>query len=227
MRAHAPRFDRDALLDVVPLLFALVPFALVVGVQAASDGRAAGSVAGTLLLFAGSAQVSTLSLLHQGAGLVPILLTVVLINARFVAYTANLATQFAGQPTWFRLLAPHFVIDQTYAIATARADLAGGARFRRYWLTSGLTLGVVWVTAMAAGATLGPIVPHAPAVALMPAAVFAAFLGPALRDRASAAAVATGVAAALAPLPTATRVLLGTAMGALAGFLTEKARRGR
>jgi predicted branched-subunit amino acid permease len=134
--------DRDALADIAPVLLALAPFAAVIGVQSSADGRTAGSVSGTLLLYAGSAQVSTLSLLHQGAGIASILLAVVLVNARFVAYSATLAPYFARQPTWFRWLAPHFVIDQTFAVVTARDDLVDRARFRRYWLTCGAAIGV-------------------------------------------------------------------------------------
>lgn len=217
--------DRDALRDVAPLLVALAPFAAVIGVQSSADGRAAGSVAGTLVLYAGSAQVSALSLLHQGAGLVSILAAVALINARFVAYSAALAPHFAQQPAWFRWLAPHFVIDQTYAVVTARNDLSDLARFRRYWLTGGVVIAVVWLAAMTGGALLGPVVPHAPAIALMPAAIFVAFLASTLTDRPSAVAVATGVVAALVPLPAGSRVLVGTAAGAVAGLLAAKAAR--
>src|SRR3954463_8994944 len=215
--------DGDALADVAPLLVALVPFAAIIGVQAAGDGEAAGSLAGTLLLYAGSAQVSVLSLLHEGAGLASILATVALINARFIAYSARLAPLFAQQPTWFRLLGPHFVIDQTFAVAAARGDLMAGAKFRRYWLTAGLTIALAWVAAMAVGTTLGPVVPRAPGIALMPAAVFAAFLGRTRLELPAAIAVAAGVLAALAPLPTGDRALLGIASGALAGSLTAKA----
>jgi len=226
--APAPRvrlLDRDALVDVAPLVIALVPFAAIIGVQSAADGRTAGSLAGTLLLYAGSAQVSTLSLLHQGAGLASILAAVALINARFVAYSAAMAPLFAEQPRWFRLLGPHFVIDQTFAAVTARGDLTGGTKFRRYWLTAGVTIGLAWVAAMTAGATLGPLVPHSPALAMMPAAVLAAFLGRALLERPAVVAVAAGVVAALVPLPAGERVLLGTTCGALAGFLAAKASR--
>lgn len=211
--------DRDAVVDVAPLLVGLAPFAAVIGVQSSADHRAAGSLAGTLLLYAGSAQVSALSLLHQGAGIVSILAAVTLINARFIAYSAVLAPRFTDQPTWFRWLAPHFVIDQTFAVVVARPDLTAAVRFRRYWLTSGVAIGLVWVAAMTAGALLGPVVPRAPAIVFLPAAIFVAFLAPALTQRPGLVAVATGVAVALAPLPTGARVLLGTASGALAGFL--------
>jgi predicted branched-subunit amino acid permease len=224
-KRRATLLDRDALLDVAPLLVALVPFAAIIGAQAAADGRAAGSLAGTLLLYAGSAQVSTLSLLHEGAGLASILVTVALINARFLAYSTVLAPRFAEQPTWFRLLAPHFVIDQTFAIVMARGDLTGRTRFRRYWLTSGLTIGLAWVAAMAAGATLGPVVPRTPALVMMPAAVLVAFLGRALIEPPAVVAGAVGVVAGLVPLPAGDRALLGTASGALAGFLSAKAAR--
>jgi hypothetical protein len=42
-----------------------------------------------------------------------------------------LAAHLRHQPTWFRWLAPHFIVDQTTAVASARGALAAPARFRR------------------------------------------------------------------------------------------------
>jgi predicted branched-subunit amino acid permease len=220
------RIERDAVADVAPVLVALAPFAAIIGVQISGGHDIVGGLSGSLLLYAGSAQVSALSLLAQGAGILSILGTVALINARFLVYGAVLAQRFADQPKWFRLLGPHFIVDQTYALASARHDLSEAARFRRYWLTVGLTIAGVWASAMTVGALIGPAVPASPATAFLPIAAFVGLLVAAVRDRPSVAAALAGCAVALlAPVVPGLRVLLGTATGAAVGLATERALR--
>jgi predicted branched-subunit amino acid permease len=219
------RPDREALADVVPVLAGLVPFAAVIGVQMSAGGDVAGGLSGTLLLYAGSAQVSLLTLLEHGAGVASILATVALVNARFVVYSAGLAARFEGQPTWFRWLGPHFIVDQTFALASARADMEQPARFRRYWLTLGMSIAVVWVAAMSAGALLGPAVPSSSAAAFMPVAMFLALLMAQLRESADVVAAAgAGMVALVATSAPSVTVLLGTVVGAGAGLVTRKVR---
>jgi predicted branched-subunit amino acid permease len=227
MTLRHSRIDVAALHDVGPVLLAIAPFAFFIGVQIDSTpGNRAGSLAGSFLLYAGSAQVSALTLMTQGAGLAALLLTVALVNSRFMLYGAGLATRFVAQPRWFRLIAPHFVIDQTYALVTMRDDLGDRARFRRYWMTSGLTIGAVWVAVMTAGVLLGPVVPASAATTSVPVWVFVGLLVPALRSRADVvAALVAGAVATVTVVPSSARVLIAIVAGAGAGLAMRAARR--
>ena len=217
------RVEREALADVVPFLVAVAPFAVIIGVQIAARTQVLGGLSGSLLLYAGSAQASALTLFGQGASIVAMLATITLVNSRFTVYSAALAPHFRNQPRWFRLLAPHFIIDQTFALVSMRRDLQSPTRFRRYWLTIGTALAVVWVTSMTVGVVLGPVVPHSPAITFLPAAVFVGLLVPSLVNRPSVvAALAGGAAAAFVPVGPGLRVLVGTTVGAAAGLLAEK-----
>jgi predicted branched-subunit amino acid permease len=220
------RVERDAIADVAPMLVAVAPFALIIGVQIAAGTQVGGGLSGSLLLYAGSAQASALTLFGQGAGILAMLATITLVNSRFLVYSAALAPLFRTQPTWFRWLAPHFIIDQTFALVMVRDDLTRPERFRRYWLTMGTALAVVWVSAMTVGVLLGPVVPDTAAIRFMPAAVFVGLLVPTLVNRPSvAAAVAGGAAAGLVPVTSGLRVLVGTTVGAIAGVLAERGTR--
>jgi predicted branched-subunit amino acid permease len=220
------RIERDALTDVAPMLVAVAPFALIIGVQIAAGTQVAGGLSGSLLLYAGSAQASALTLFGQGAGILAMLATITLVNSRFAVYSAALAPMFQGQPRLFRWLAPHFIIDQTFALVMVRNDLQRPERFRRYWLTIGLALAVVWVSSMTVGVLLGPAVPDSAALRFMPIAVFVGLLVPSLVDRPSvAAAMAGGAAAGLVPVTSGLRVLVGTTVGAVAGLLAERSMR--
>jgi predicted branched-subunit amino acid permease len=204
-----------------------MPFAFFIGVQIdATPTSHSGALAGSLLLYAGSAHVGVLTLMAQGAGVTSMLLAVLLINSRFMVYSAALSPHFAAQPRWFRFLAPHFVIDQTYALIARRRDLRDKAAFRRYWLTIGSVIGLGWATAMTAGVLVGPAIPRTTAVASVGAWVLLGLLVPMLRGRAELVAAGTAVLVAMAvDVPAATRVLISIVAGTAVGLAVTRVRR--
>jgi predicted branched-subunit amino acid permease len=215
---------RAAFTDALPVLAGIAPFALVVGVATThgTDGVLAG-LAGGPLLFGGSAQLTALSLLGNGASVFGAVAAIALINARFLVYSAVLAPAFAEQPAWFRWCAPHFIVEPTYALTNARDDLIDPRRFRSYWLAASAVVGVAWCGTMALGAALGPLVPHAPAVTFLPIGAFLTMLAPLLVGRpAVVAAVAAVTVAVAVPLPDDARVLVAIVCGALAATVIER-----
>ena len=136
---------RLAARDTASLSAGIVPFGLMLGVTAtAMHSGATATWLGALLIFGGSAQLTTLTLLHLGAGLLGAVVSGAVVNARLLLYGAAMGPRFAGQPLWFRLLAADLIQDQTYLSATGRPEIEGSA-FRRYWgWLGGLLLGS-WV----------------------------------------------------------------------------------
>jgi predicted branched-subunit amino acid permease len=170
------------------------------------------------------------SLLDSGAGPLAVLLSVAVINARLVMYAAALEPRFREQPRWFRWLGPHFLVDQTFALATARDDLDDPVRFRRYWLAMGGQLALAWAGLIGVGMAAGPVVAVAsPALLFAPAALFVSLLVPRLTGRPGPAAAATaaavaGALTATAAVPTGAGILVGAAAGvAVAACLDRKA----
>jgi predicted branched-subunit amino acid permease len=181
----------------------------------------ASAVIGAALVFGGSAQLTTLSVLHLGAGLVAAVLSGAVVNARIMLYGAALEPWFRHQPLWFRLLAPHYIQDQTYLSAVEHTQLRG-SDFRRYWGWAGLILLVVWTGSVLLGLVLGPVLPPLPHLALVGTALFVAMLVPKLVDRTTvvAAGAAAGVALVVLRLVPELGILGGTAAGVAAAFLT-------
>jgi predicted branched-subunit amino acid permease len=221
------RAGRTALADLVPAVVALAPLGLVVGVTVGQTrvGTLLG-IATAPAVFAGTAQLSLLTLLRSGAGVVAVVTAVAVINSRMVMYAAALEPRFRGQPGWFRWLGAHFVVDPTFALVTARDDLDDPVRFRRYWLALGGLLTVAWTALVALGVVFGPALRGAgPVLAFAPAAVFLAMLIPRLTDRRSllaaiVAGVVTGALSLVGALPAGAPVLLGGAAGVLAAVLS-------
>ncbi len=190
--AAPPAMRRLALRDLAAVLPGIVAFGIVIGIMVVTTRTSAvAGLLGAAAVYGGSAQLTTITVLQLGAGLLAAALAGVVVNARLLLYSAALAPWFRDQPRWFRMLGPHFVIDQTYLSAVARPQLRG-ADFRRYWGWLGLSLLACWLSAVATGIVAAPLLPDLPHLVLVGTAIFLAMLVPRLVDRASLTAAAGG-----------------------------------
>ena len=219
---------RAALRDILAVLPGVVPFGITLGIAAQSMGTGApATLAGAVLVYGGSAQLATMTVLHTGAGMVAAVLSGLVVNARLLLYGAALEPRFRGQPSWFRLLAPQFIVDQTYLSAVGRPEVRG-ADFRRYWgwLAAFLLLG--WFGAVTTGLLVGPRLPPLPHLALVGSALFVALLVPRLvgRDAVVAAGVSVAATVVVGRVAPEAAILAGTVMGVAAALaLRERSRR--
>ncbi|QIG41629.1 hypothetical protein G5V58_01530 [Nocardioides anomalus] len=215
-RRAAPRDParRDALRDTVAVSPGLLAFGVFLGLGAARTGQGPEAVIGALLAFGGSAQLTTLTGLHLGAGLLTALVSGIAVNARLLLYGAVLAPRFQAQPRWFRWTAPALVQDQTFLSATGRPAYDGAA-FRRYWWWLGLSTLAVWTGSVLVCVLVAPLVPDLPHLVLMGTALFVAMLVPRLVDRRSVTAAVVAGATALAAHQVAPSfaILAGTLAG--------------
>jgi predicted branched-subunit amino acid permease len=214
---------RAAVRDIVALAPGIVPFGLMLGVTAvAMHVGGFTTTLGAVLVFGGSAQLTTMSLLHLGTGVTAALVSGAVVNARIMLYGAALASRFRDQPLWFRLLAPQLVQDQTYLSAIGRPEWTG-AVFRRYWGWLGGTLLAVWTASVVLGVLVGPLVPPLPHLTLVGTALFVAMLAPKLVDRAAVlAAVTAGATAVLtAHLLPPVAIIAGTLAGLVVSMLLD------
>jgi predicted branched-subunit amino acid permease len=201
---------------MAPLLLGVVPFGMVCGVAASDAGLpSAASLGMALLVCAGASQLVALRLVAEGGSVWLIVLSTLVVNLRFVMYSASLAPHFERLPARWKGLLAYLVNDASYALAVPRFeeyDRDAGKdddryeranRKGRYFLGAGASLVVVWMLSNAAGVFLGARVPDGwPIDFVIPLALLA-LLFPAITDRASvAAALSAGVVAVLgASLP--------------------------
>ena len=76
----------------------------------------------SLTVFAGSAQLAAVPLLAAGASVAVIVLTAVVMNLRFIIFSASIAPLFAGLPLRTRLLAGYWNGDMGYALLMGKAQ---------------------------------------------------------------------------------------------------------
>src|SRR5687768_13722153 len=103
---------------ITPAVIGLVPSGIAMGVASAVLGvdRAA-AWAGSWLVLAGSAQLAVMQLLDEGAAPLVVISAALMINARFVVYSAGLAEWFPAATRRTRLLLAIPVVDQLYITA--------------------------------------------------------------------------------------------------------------
>jgi 4-azaleucine resistance transporter AzlC len=145
----------------VPMLFGIAAWGLVVGIAMVKTGLSVPqSLAMTLLVFAGSAQLAALPLIAAQAPVWVIFVTALVVNLRFVIFSALLAPHFTRLP-WHKRFALGYVSgDMTVALFLQRypshAPEAGKLSFLKGLLYSNW---VAWQAGSIAGIFLGSTVP--------------------------------------------------------------------
>lgn len=190
-------------LAIAPLWPGVVAF----GSAFALTARAAGfssieTQALSLFVFAGSAQLAIVSLFSDGAGVVAILLTVLVLNLRHVLYALSL-DRLLPRPSWLpRPLLACFLTDEAYGFTIRRAAEGQGARRRGiepYYLGAALSLFVLFNLATLCGLLFGALLPDPQrmALAFIFPLTFLALLVPLLSTRRSLVVVAVAASSAL------------------------------
>jgi predicted branched-subunit amino acid permease len=118
---HDEQAWREGLKIGMPTLFGIGAWGLVVGIAMVKTGLSVPQALGmTLLVFAGSAQLASLPLIAANAPVWVIFATALVVNLRFVIFSALLAPHFAHLP-WKQRFALGFVSgDMTVALYLQR-----------------------------------------------------------------------------------------------------------
>lgn len=205
---------------MIPLLIPVIPFAFVLGVAIAESSVP--NVAGwasSWLVFGGAAQLTAVTLLGEGAGMLAAIVGALTVNSRHVMYSAALVPQFRSQPRWFRVFGPYLLLDQVFALSSLHN--APPANWRAFYLGAGLSAWTFWQVFVGAGVMFGPSTDFDFSFAVP--AVFLGLLVPALvrRPAVVAAVVAAVVTAVFWEIPNRGGMLAGGLAGANAGYLAE------
>lgn len=213
---------RGGMRAVFPALPANVPFGLVAGVVAVDVGFS--SLEGVLLSglwFAGAAQLAAMELLGENAPLLVVLVTALVVNARYVMYSAAIAPYFDEFSRPMRWLASFFLLDVTFALAVTEFESDSTRDDLSFYLGAAIPLWGVWTGASIVGVLLGARIPPAWGIDFAIPLVFLALLAPSIEGRASIVAAAVGgVGATLgAGIPLNLGLIIAALCGVVAGVL--------
>jgi len=218
--------DRRAALDggrdTVPLLLSVMPLAVVIGATAQRSGLDTGAAwAASILICAGTAQLTAIQLLGDGAAPLAIVLTTTVINGRFALYSARLASWFADEPLSRRLVLAFPLVDQLFFFLCQRQFTGAETPLARrsYYIGSALTLVCGWSATQAVAMTFASSIPDVGVLRLAAPLVLVGLLARSISGRAHLAAAAVGgsVAVLAAGAPAHLNLVIAIGAGLLAG----------
>ncbi len=207
-----------------PVVPGAIAFGLVFGVLARQAGLSLGATATmSVLVFAGAAQFTAVSMWGQASGGL-IILTTFMINLRHLLMGASVAPHLRGQAGWWKALLAFGMVDESYAIAISRYLRGNGSR--EFFLGANLGLYAGWILSTLAGAVVGGLVvdPGRWGIELVFPLTFLGLLVPLLgRPVTVVVAVASGLVAAAtaAWLPGKGNLVLAILVGSGIGALVE------
>ncbi len=205
--------------DAFPSVIGLIPFGLIVGTASTAAGMDPWlALAMSIIVFAGASQLAAIGLMVQGAPLVIVLATVLVVNLRFVMYSASLAPFFRELPLGRRWLLSYGLTDHLFALVNARFSRDGNHQHvDAYYIGGALPTWLSWNVMVAIGIFAGTLVPKDWSLDFAIPLIFLALVFPALTSRSHWMTAATASIAAYftTPLP----MKLGLIAAALTGVV--------
>ena len=208
------------------MLLAVIPFGVITGVAMVASGiPPLVAILMSVLVFAGASMVASAQLLASSAPVLLVVLTTVVINLRFMMYSASLRLHFANAPLRQRLAVAYLTADNVYALMLGRfAEHPDDPGKFQYFLGAGLVVWVVWQAAVLGGVLIGAGVPPAWRLEFAAPLAFIALSIPFMRERATlVAALAAAVAVLLFQgLPLRLNIVVAALAGVAAGLLVGR-----
>ncbi len=207
---------------ILPISLGVVPFGVIAGAAMVESGIPPHhAIAMTIVSFTGAAQLAAIDLIDQTAPVAVIVLTAVIINLRFMMYSASMAPYFRRFDALTKWLGAYVLTDEAYAISISRfrnGDLSIHSQ-KWFYFGAAIPFWATWHLSAALGVVLGTSVLSGVSLAFAVPLTFIALLIPDLNDRPTilAALVSGGTSILLGFFPfnlgLVTAVLIGIAAG--------------
>jgi 4-azaleucine resistance transporter AzlC len=217
---------RDGALAAASLLVGIVPWGIVTGVAMVSAGLTPlEAVAMSVLVFAGSSQLAVLPLLIAKAPLWVMYATALVVNLRYVIYSAVLAPHFEHLSRPWRALLSYVTVDGVFALFVGRFRPGDGNPHKHWFFLGGsLLMWIAWQLSSFIGIFGGALIPKDWSLEFAATLGLIALLIPLFFDRAVVwgALAAGGVALAAARWPLNLGLLAAIAAGVVVGLAVAR-----
>lgn len=204
----------------------VVSFGLVTGVSTKAVGfSSAESIVMSVFLFSGTAQLASVQLFAEGASLFLIWLTALLVNFRYIMYSATLLPYLKNFSLARRALLSFLMLDQSFAFGLNRFQDNPNMSYKDWYYLgiSGPTL-FVWSSACITGVLIGAQIPQGLSLEFSLPLIFLALTAMTIKSQPGLVAALVGgtTAALLAGLPNGVGLLIATVLAVGAALLSER-----
>ena len=143
----------------LPIGMGYFPLGLAFGVIAENAGLTANQVGlMSVLLFSGSGQFIAVALISAGASFWTIIFTILLVNSRYLLFSATISRFVKKLPAGLTALICHGLTDETFVVSTTHFQQNDVDA--RFWLSLNITSHLVWISSSILGAVVGVFIPN-------------------------------------------------------------------
>lgn len=210
--------------DILPILPGFFSFGVVAGYAAIDVGLPPiQAFAMSVIIFSGTAQLAALELLDTQAPAVIIVLTALIVNVRYMMFSASIAPYFQRLAMRWQGILAYFLITANFVLSVERFDEDPTASRRGYYLGTSIPFWVTWQVAAIIGIVFGARIPADWQVGFVVPLAFIALLVPELtnRSKTTAALVAGVIAVVGTGIPFRLGIVVATIGGTAVGLGTE------
>jgi len=211
---------------IMPVALPVATWSLVTGIAMANSPLQLHQAIGySLLVYAGTAQLAALPLLVAGAPIWVSVMTALMVNLRFIIYSAALRPSFRSQSLGMRYCLGYFISDMPYIMYMREEDRWRNDPFRAYYFLGFACANyVLWHVASLIGLVGGALIPETWGLSFAGTLALVTILVPMLVSPAAiTACVVAGVTAVcLKALPFKLGLIAAIVSGVTAAVLVEK-----
>lgn len=142
--------------DTLPTVFGFIGIAMAFGVIGKSAGLSTALVGlMSILVYAGSAQFITVSMLAAASPILPIILSTFLVNSRMILMSMTLAPYFKDESLGKNILLGSLLTDESFGLAVNKLNFTND-KLSFSWLNASNNVAyLTWVISSILGAILG------------------------------------------------------------------------
>ena len=215
---------------ILPVLLGVIPISMVTGVAAVACGMSTlQAVAASFIIYAAAAQLVMYDMLGDGSGMLLVLTAGVVINLRFLLYSAGMAPHLQGLSLFRRLFGSYILSDQAYGLTMVDQRTREGGTSVYFYFGAAATMWGVYQLGACLGAVLGETIPARFELGFALPLTFSVLVVPLLdRPQFRAAALTAAVVAVLGSgWPHNLGFFAGALAGIAAGFAYQRVTTGK
>ncbi len=210
-----------------PILTGVIPFGAVMGTVCFEAKLSLPQTFGLdFIVYAGASQLAAVDLMTKNAASVIVILTGLIINLRFLLYSAALSPVVHRSHFFIKLFSAYSLTDQAYAVMSANENkLKTSHDATLFYLGASVCMMLTWHSSVIAGYFFGNFAPASLSLDFAVPLSFAALVIPTIKNRTYllVAVFSSVLSLALYNLPYKIGLILtALASVALAAFLTRK-----
>jgi predicted branched-subunit amino acid permease len=217
----------DGFKGMLPITTGIIPFGLVMGTVCSEAGLSLlQSVSMNTFIFAGAAQLAAVDLMGSQTETIVVVATGLIINLRFMLYSAALSPVVQNSSLLTKLASAYFLTDQNYAVMSAhQGRLSGTSQIIQFYFGTSVCMALTWQFSVIGGYIFGNFAPSSWALEYAVPLSFVALVMPTLKNRkyVAVAGFSSILSVILKPLPyNLSLIITGLLAIILGAYLTRK-----